>query len=71
MTPAAAEQARRDHFTFTITRHEVRPFAERIWRLRHQYTSYDACHLALAEARGSRYTCDARLAGGGHDAKPT
>ena len=28
----AAEQARRDHFAFTITRHEVNPLAERIWR---------------------------------------
>jgi predicted nucleic acid-binding protein len=61
---AAAEQAVRTHFAFTITRHEVRPLAGRIWRLRHQYTSYDACYLALAEALAAPlYTCDARLAG--------
>jgi len=69
LDPAAAEQARRDHFAFTITRHEVEPFAERIWRLRHQHTSYNACYLALAESLASPlYTCDARLVSGNHDA---
>lgn len=67
---AAAEQARADHFALTITRHEVGPFADRIWRLRHQYTSYDACYLALAEALDAPlYTGDAKLAGNGHGAE--
>lgn len=68
--PRAAEAARRDHFAFTITRHETHPFADRIWQLRHQYTSYDACYLALAEAlQVPLNTCDAKLAGGDHDAE--
>jgi len=31
LDPATAEQARRDPFAFSITRHEARPLAERIW----------------------------------------
>ena len=63
------EEARRDHFDFTIDRHEVAPLADRIWQLRHQYTSYDAACLALAEALDAPlYTCDAKLDAGGHDA---
>lgn len=65
-----AEQARRDHFAFTITRHETAPLAERIWQLRHQFTSYDAGYLALAEAlQAPLWTCDAKLATSGHDAE--
>ena len=65
-----AEQARRDHFTFTITRHETAPLAERIWQLRHEFTSYDASYLALAEAlRAPLWTCDAKLAASGHNAE--
>ena len=26
------------------------PFADRVWELRHNITSYDACYVALAEA---------------------
>jgi predicted nucleic acid-binding protein len=70
LEPGAAKDARRDHFAFTITRHEVPPLAHRIWKLRHQYTSYDGCYLALAEAlEVPLYTCDGKLAGGGHDAQ--
>ena len=66
----AAEQARLDHFAFTITRHETAPLSERIWQLRHQFTSYDASYLALAEAlQAPLYTCDAKLATRGHNAQ--
>ena len=69
LPPAAAAEARRDHFSFTIARHETEPLADRIWTLRHQFTSYDACYLALAEAlEVPLYTCDAKLAGTGHGA---
>lgn len=70
LEPTAAEAARRDHFTFTITRRETGPLADRIWQLRHRYTTYDASYLAVAEALDvPLYTCDAKLTGGGHDAE--
>jgi predicted nucleic acid-binding protein len=69
LAPKAAEDARRDHFAFAIARHEVQPLADRIWALRHRYTSYDACYLSLAEAlEAPLLTCDAKLAGTGHGA---
>ena len=69
LTPERAEQARTDHFDFLITRHDTAPLAERIWSLRHQYTSYDAAYLALAEALDAPlHTCDAKLDSGGHRA---
>lgn len=70
LDPVVAEEVRRDHFAFTINRYEVSPLADRIWQLRHQYTSYDAAYLALAEALDAPlYTCDAKLDSGGHRAK--
>ena len=66
----AAAQARRDHFAFTIHRQEVQPLAERVWELRHQFTSCDACYVTLAEALDAPlYTCDAKLDSDGHDAE--
>jgi len=70
LDPVVAEEVRRDHFAFTINRYEVSPLADRIWQLRHQYTSHDAAYLALAEALDAPlYTCDAKLDSGGHRAK--
>lgn len=70
LDPEDAVQARQDHFAFTITRHETAPLAERIWQLRHQFTSYDASYLALAEALGATLvTCDAKLVTRGHNAQ--
>ena len=70
LDPAAAEEIRRDHFAFAINRYEVAPLADRIWQLRHQYPSYDAASLALAEALDAPlYTCDAKLDSGGHHAE--
>ncbi|MEV6038321.1 type II toxin-antitoxin system VapC family toxin [Nonomuraea sp. NPDC052116] len=66
---AAAEQARADYLALKIARYEIKGIAERIWELRHNYTSYDASYLALAEAlEAPLYTCDGKLDGGGHDA---
>ena len=65
-----AVRALEDHFAFTITRHQAAPLAESIWQLRHQFTSYDASYLALAEAlQAPLLTCDAKLATGGHNAE--
>ena len=39
-------------------------------QLRHQFTSYDATYLALAEAlEAPLYTCDAKLLSSGHRAR--
>jgi predicted nucleic acid-binding protein len=70
LEPGVAETARRDHFAFTVTRYQTGPLADRIWRLRHRYTTYDAAYLALAEGLAvPLYTCDAKLAAGGHRAQ--
>ncbi|MBE1589657.1 type II toxin-antitoxin system VapC family toxin [Nonomuraea angiospora] len=69
LSTAAAEQARADYLALRIARYEIKGIAERVWELRHNYTSYDASYLALAEALETPlYTCDAKLDGGGHDA---
>lgn len=66
----AAEQARSDYFAFTIARYELSGLAERVWALRQNYTTYDACYVALAEALDTpRYTCDRKLASAGHSAE--
>ncbi len=65
-----AGQALRDYFDLTIVRHESGPLADRIWPLRHQFTSYDASYLALAEALSvPLHTCDAKFTGSGHGAQ--
>ena len=48
----------------------MQPLAERVWELRHQFTSCDACYVTLAEALDAPlYTCDAKLDSDGHDAE--
>ncbi len=70
LDPDEAVRAREDHFAFVIARHETGPLAERIWQLRHQFTSCDASYLALAEAlEVPLFTCDATLATGHHSAE--
>ncbi len=52
-----------------IARCEAEPLAERMWHLRHQYTSHDACYIALAEAlQVLLHTCDAKFDSRGHHA---
>jgi len=65
--PDAADQARADYFALTIARYEVHGLADRVWELRGNHTTYDACYLALAEALDALlYTCDRKLASDGH-----
>jgi len=41
------------HRKLPIMRHPHYPYLDRIWALRHNFTAYDACYLALAEALGA------------------
>jgi predicted nucleic acid-binding protein len=70
LPPDAADHARADYFALTIARYEVHGLADRVWDLRRNYTTYDTCYLALAEALDSPlYTCDHKLASDGHRAE--
>jgi predicted nucleic acid-binding protein len=70
LKPRAADQARTDHFAFTIARYELAGLADRVWQLRNNHTTFDACYLALAEALATPlYTCDQKLASDGHTAQ--
>lgn len=45
-----------------LERYPIEPFIERIWRLRHNVTVYDAAYIALAERLGTALvTTDRRL----------
>ena len=69
LTQARAEEALEDYWSFGIERHDLEPLRRRVWTLRHQFTSYDASYLALAEALGAPLvTADKKLATPGHDA---
>lgn len=41
------------HQKLRIMRHPHYPYLDRIWDLRDNFTPYDACYLALAEALGA------------------
>lgn len=57
------------YWSLSIVRHELHPLSGRVWALRHQFTSYDASYLALAEALGCPLlTADRKLTAGGHSA---
>jgi len=50
ITTAEATAARDDLMQLDIDLFPFEPFADRIWELRHDVTSYDAWYVALAEA---------------------
>jgi predicted nucleic acid-binding protein len=53
-----------------IDLHEASPYAGEIWRLRDNYTYYDASYIALAEAlRIPLYTLDRKFVGAVHNAQ--
>lgn len=70
LSVGAAERARADYRDLVIERHETAPLEKRIWQLRHGFTSYDACYLALAEGLDAPLlTCDRKLTASGHRAR--
>lgn len=70
VTAALADGARADYFSMGLLRHHAEPLAERVWQLRHQFTSHDAAYISLAEALDAPlYTCDGKLGAAGHGAE--
>ena len=61
----AEERAQRALILFVllpIQRHDHVPLLGRIWDLRHNFSAYDACYLALTEALDATLlTCDSAL----------
>ena len=54
---------------FKIERHPERDLVDRVWSLRHEYTTYDASYIALAETlECPLITCDKKLTGHLHHA---
>lgn len=51
--PDQAEQALIAFLQVPTVRHDHRPLLGRIWDLRNNFTTYDACYLALTEALGA------------------
>jgi predicted nucleic acid-binding protein len=49
ITTPAANAARNDLMQLDIELFPFEPFADRVWELRHNVTSYDAWYVALAE----------------------
>ncbi|MEM7050266.1 MAG: type II toxin-antitoxin system VapC family toxin [Acidobacteriota bacterium] len=49
VTSADADRARRHLLRLDLNLFPFEPFADRIWELRHNLTSYDAWYVALAE----------------------
>lgn len=63
VTAAEANGAHEDLMQLNIELFSFEPFADRIWALRHNLTSYDAWYVALAEALELPFaTLDRRLA---------
>ncbi len=62
ITTPEANGAQEDLMQLEIDLFSLEPFADRIWELRHNVTSYDAWYVALAEALGLPLaTLDERL----------
>lgn len=63
LSSAEADGARRDLLALDIELFPFEPFADRIWELRHNLTTYDAWYVAVAEAIAAPLaTLDRRLA---------
>lgn len=62
LTAAEAVAALRDYLALELERYPHELLLPRIWQLRGNLTTYDACYVALAEAlRAPLLTCDGPL----------
>jgi predicted nucleic acid-binding protein len=50
LTQDRGRQALEDFRNMRVLRHRHTPYLARIWQFRENFTAYDACYLALAEA---------------------
>ena len=65
MTPQRAKQALRDLADLDVERVAHTSLLPRVWELRDNYTTYDACYIALAELfQAPLLTYDAKMADG-------
>jgi predicted nucleic acid-binding protein len=63
LTVTQANRAIEDLLDLPVAIYPTGPFLRRVWALRNNVTSYDACYVALAEALGcTLLTGDTRLA---------
>ena len=70
MDGVRAEQARQYYADMPLSRYSHAVLMPRIWALRHNWTSYDAAYIALAEALAAPLvTRDRAMASPGHTAK--
>ena len=66
-----ADEAVRDLLDLRITRYPHFALLPRIWQLRHNFSTYDAAYIVLAEKLGAALvTRDSRLASGSGHAAP-
>ena len=62
LTESRGREALRDLADLPVVRYGHEPLLERIWRLRHSLSAYDATYVALAEALDAPLlTCDERV----------
>ena len=71
ISASRAQEALSDYADMPITRYPHHVLLPRMWELRHNFTAYDAAHVALAEVlKAPLVTCDRALrSASGHRAK--